>query len=107
MLRHIEQLFVTHLPHLTAGESAARTIKAALSQFEACFDTSAPATIVVSRFLEDEQKAFQLVEQAAKQDALLVYTLVRVYFFDCAEHTHTGMCALVTSWVISKRPGSS
>ncbi len=50
---------------------------AALSQFEACFDRSAPASIVVSRFLEDEQKAFKLVEQAAKQDALLVYTLVR------------------------------
>ncbi|KAF5839524.1 hypothetical protein DUNSADRAFT_595 [Dunaliella salina] len=58
------------------GESAARTVKAALSQFEACFDTTAPASIVVTRFLEDEQRAFQMVEQAAKQDALLVYTLV-------------------------------
>uniref|UniRef100_A0A7S3VUT2 Uncharacterized protein n=1 Tax=Dunaliella tertiolecta TaxID=3047 RepID=A0A7S3VUT2_DUNTE len=58
------------------GESAARTVKAALSQFEACFDTTAPATLMVTRFLEDEQRAFQMVEQAAKQDALLVYTLV-------------------------------
>lgn len=62
--------------HWRAGESAARTVKAALSQFEACFDTSAPATIVVTRFLENEQKAFELVEQAAATDALLVYTLV-------------------------------
>jgi hypothetical protein len=54
-------------------------IRTALSQFEACFDTSAPASIVVTRFLEDEHKAFQMVEQAAKQDALLVYTLVRYF----------------------------
>jgi len=64
-------------------------IRTALSQFEACFDTSAPASIVVTRFLEDEHKAFQMVEQAAKQDALLVYTLVRLSW------PGLGVCGLV------------
>jgi regulator of PEP synthase PpsR (kinase-PPPase family) len=59
------------------GESAARTVRAALSQFELCYKTAAPATLLVFRFLEDEAKAQQIIETAASEDALVVYTLVR------------------------------
>ncbi|KAL6758053.1 Kinase/pyrophosphorylase-domain-containing protein [Haematococcus lacustris] len=58
------------------GESAARTVRAALNQFELCFKTSAPASIFVWRFVEEEQKVYRIIQMAAKDDALVVYTLV-------------------------------
>ncbi len=52
-------------------------MRAALQQFELCFKTSAPATLLVFRFVESEDKAAQIIETAAAEDALVVYTLVR------------------------------
>ncbi|GFH32434.1 pyruvate, phosphate dikinase regulatory protein 1, chloroplastic, partial [Haematococcus lacustris] len=54
------------------GESAARTVRAALNQFELCFKTSAPASIFVWRFVEEEQKVYRIIQMAAKDDALVV-----------------------------------
>jgi hypothetical protein len=46
------------------------------SQFEARCRTTAPAQIMVFRFLDAKERALQIVQEAAREDALVVYTLV-------------------------------
>lgn len=58
------------------GESAANTVRAALGQFQVCFQTSVPANLLVFRFLSDENKIIDIVQRAAKEGALIVFTLV-------------------------------
>ncbi|GFR43630.1 hypothetical protein Agub_g4729 [Astrephomene gubernaculifera] len=58
------------------GESAARTVRAALNQFELRCRTSAPAQIMIFRFVESIEKVMSIIQEAAKEDALVVYTLV-------------------------------
>jgi len=58
------------------GESAANTVRAALGQFQNCFKTSVPANLMVFRFLSDENKILDIVQRAAKERALIVFTLV-------------------------------
>uniref|UniRef100_A0A061R513 Uncharacterized protein n=1 Tax=Tetraselmis sp. GSL018 TaxID=582737 RepID=A0A061R513_9CHLO len=58
------------------GESAAKTVRAALGQFENCIQASVPANMVIFRFLNDTKKAVSIVERAAADNALVVYTLV-------------------------------
>lgn len=58
-----------------AGESAANTVRAALGQFENCFKTSVPANLLVFRFLSDENTLVEIVQRAAKEGALIVFTL--------------------------------
>ncbi|CAD7698783.1 unnamed protein product [Ostreobium quekettii] len=58
------------------GESAANTVRAALGQFENCFKTSVPANLMVFRFLRDENRIVDIVQKAAKEEALIVFTLV-------------------------------
>jgi regulator of PEP synthase PpsR (kinase-PPPase family) len=57
------------------GESAARTVRAALNQFAEITNLSAPANLFVFRFLSDPEDAYKLVEQASRDDALVVHTL--------------------------------
>lgn len=49
-----------------AGESAARTVRAALNQFETRCGTRAPAQIMVFRFVESKEKVAHIVQEAAK-----------------------------------------
>ncbi|GLC59190.1 hypothetical protein PLESTB_001460200 [Pleodorina starrii] len=58
------------------GESAARTVRAALNQFEVRCRTQAPAQIMIYRFVESTEKMMSIINEAAKEDALVVYTLV-------------------------------
>ncbi|KAG2445636.1 hypothetical protein HXX76_000246 [Chlamydomonas incerta] len=58
------------------GESAARTVRAALNQFEARCRTQAPAQIMIFRFVEQTDRMMDIIREAAKEDALVVYTLV-------------------------------
>ena len=58
------------------GESAANTCRAALGQFEVCRDLTCPTNLAIYRFLTEEKEVFEIVRQAAKEDALIVYTLV-------------------------------
>ncbi|KAG2491314.1 hypothetical protein HYH03_010320 [Edaphochlamys debaryana] len=58
------------------GESAARTVRAALNQFEVRCRTQAPAQIIIFRFVESKDKSIEIIKEAAKEDALVVYTLV-------------------------------
>ncbi|GIL98352.1 hypothetical protein Vretimale_3740, partial [Volvox reticuliferus] len=58
------------------GESAARTVRAALNQFEMRCRTQAPAQIMIYRFVESVDKMMGIIHEAAKEDALVVYTLV-------------------------------
>eukprot|EP00951_Prasinocladus_malaysianus_P019111 scaffold154295_cov36-Prasinocladus_malaysianus.AAC.1 len=60
----------------SSGESAARTVRAALGQFESCVGISMPANMVVFRFVDDHAKAIGIVERAAKEGAMVVYTIV-------------------------------
>lgn len=43
------------------GESAARTVRAGLGQFELAFKMSCPANLVVFRFLNDPQRAYDII----------------------------------------------
>lgn len=58
------------------GESAANTVRAALGQFENCFKMSCPANLLIFRFLSTPKKAYEIVEEAAADNALVVFTLV-------------------------------
>ncbi|PNH11689.1 Pyruvate, phosphate dikinase regulatory protein 1, chloroplastic, partial [Tetrabaena socialis] len=58
------------------GESAARTVRAALNQFEVRCRTQAPAQIMIFRFVESFERVMDVIREAAKEDALVVYTLV-------------------------------
>jgi len=60
------------------GASAAKTVSAALGQFENCVKQSLPANMVIFRFLDNPAKAVGIIERAAAENALVVYTLVDV-----------------------------
>ena len=57
------------------GESAANTCRAALSQFSELMNLSAPTNLYIFRFLSEGGDAYKICEQAAEDDALVVYTL--------------------------------
>eukprot|EP00210_Caulerpa_lentillifera_P000107 g102.t1 len=58
------------------GESAARTVRAALNQFETSIQTHCPATLLTYRFVSDKTRVKRIVQDAAKENALVVFTLV-------------------------------
>jgi len=58
------------------GYSAARTVRAALNQFESSIQTHCPATLLIYRFVSEKTKIQQIIQDAAKEDALVVFTLV-------------------------------
>ncbi|MEW5299501.1 MAG: hypothetical protein WDW38_004460 [Sanguina aurantia] len=58
------------------GESAARTVRAALNQFEVRCQTAMPATLLIFRFVEDQDRLHKIITDAAKENALVVYTFV-------------------------------
>lgn len=82
---------------MCTGESAARTVRAALHQFELCFKTSAPATLLVFRFVEEEKKVYDICQVAAQEDALLVYTLVSWFWGDFAVCVSQHICTHLSS----------
>ena len=57
------------------GESAANTCRAALGQFEESMSISAPTNLYIFRFLSEGSDVYKIVQQAAEDDALVVYTL--------------------------------
>ena len=61
---------------MSVGDSAAKTVKAALGQFESSIQTHCPSTLIMYRFVSDEKKIGQIVKDAAKENALVVFTLV-------------------------------
>eukprot|EP01026_Neomeris_dumetosa_P009042 TRINITY_DN1298_c0_g2_i5.p1 TRINITY_DN1298_c0_g2~~TRINITY_DN1298_c0_g2_i5.p1 ORF type:complete len:529 (-),score=45.26 TRINITY_DN1298_c0_g2_i5:153-1739(-) len=58
------------------GESAAHTVRAALGQFELCYQLSCPANMVIFRFQESQDSVYEIAHKAQQEDALIVYTLV-------------------------------
>jgi len=73
------------------GESAARTVRAALGQFESSIRTHCPATLLMHRFVSTEKRILQIVEDASNEDALVVFTLVdpelvEIIQNSCAKH---------------------
>jgi hypothetical protein len=44
-------------------------VRAALGQFEACYKMSCPANLVVFRFLNDEQRAYDIIEKVRRRAA--------------------------------------
>jgi len=57
------------------GESASNTCRAALGQFEECMDLRMPTNLYIFRFLSEGADVYKIVQQAAEDDALVVYTL--------------------------------
>ena len=57
------------------GESAANTCRAALGQFEETMNLSMPTNLYIFRFLSEGSDVYKIVQQAAEDDALVVYTL--------------------------------
>lgn len=64
------------LDEVSLAESAARTVRAALGQFESSIQTHCPTTLLMHRFVSDEKRICEVVEAAAKENALVVFTLV-------------------------------
>eukprot|EP00929_Paragymnodinium_shiwhaense_P116819 TRINITY_DN8676_c0_g1_i1.p1 TRINITY_DN8676_c0_g1~~TRINITY_DN8676_c0_g1_i1.p1 ORF type:complete len:658 (+),score=171.85 TRINITY_DN8676_c0_g1_i1:57-2030(+) len=57
------------------GETAEKTVIAALGQFQHCFERELPADVSTFRFTSDAMLE-EIVQQAAASEALIVYTLV-------------------------------
>jgi len=58
------------------GESAERTLNAALGQFAHCFDRSCPINLSVYKFVRTISDLDAIVQEAAAVDALILFTLV-------------------------------
>lgn len=54
-------------------------VKAALGQFEALVSAQIPANLHIFRFVSSRQKCFEIVRRAKKENALVVFTLVRLH----------------------------
>lgn len=70
----VEEIFVVSD---STGESARTSVQAALRQFDYCFgSTCGKARSTVYRFVRRPEEARRIVEEAACQNALLVYTVM-------------------------------
>lgn len=59
----------------STGATAAKAVQAALGQFERCMHMAYPTNLEVFRFINDQNELMAIVEQARRDDALIVFTL--------------------------------
>lgn len=59
----------------STGATASKAVQAALGQFERCMHMAYPTNLEVFRFINDKSELAAIVEQARRDDALIVFTL--------------------------------